>query len=209
MPNYKVKQGDCLSSIALKHGVFWEMVWNHPKNASLKERRKDPNILYPGDIVFIPKKEEKQESGATEKKHRFRRKGIPAKLRLRLLDDDDQPLSSKQYILDIDGKLLSGSTDSKGMLEHSIPPDAKKGRLILVENQDEYLLDLGDVDPIDEVSGIQGRLNNLGFNGGPVDGVLGPRTKAAIKEFQRKHKLKETGEVDEATRKKLIEVHGS
>ncbi len=28
MPEYKVKQGDCLSSIAEKHGLFWDKVWN-------------------------------------------------------------------------------------------------------------------------------------------------------------------------------------
>ena len=82
MPNYTVKQGDCISSIAQKHGLFWDKVWNHPKNANLQERRKDPNVLSPGDVVFVPDKDEKEESGATEQRHRFKRKGVPEKLRI-------------------------------------------------------------------------------------------------------------------------------
>lgn len=87
MPDYKVKQGDCISSIATRHGLFWEKVWNHPKNSRLKEQRKDPNILYAGDVVFVPEKDKKEESGATEQKHRFRKKGTPAKLRLRIMEE--------------------------------------------------------------------------------------------------------------------------
>ncbi|MDI7259578.1 MAG: peptidoglycan-binding protein [Thermodesulfobacteriota bacterium] len=100
MPEYKVKQGDCISSIATRHGLFWEKVWNHPKNAKLKEKRKDPNILYPGDVVFVPDKDKKEESGGTEQKHRFRKKGTPAKLRLRLMrpPEDQQTEEPRQTI---------------------------------------------------------------------------------------------------------------
>lgn len=87
MLNYVVKQGDCLSSIGDKYGIFWEKIWNHPKNSRLKAKQQDPNILYPGDVVFVPEKEEKEESCAPEQKHKFRRKGTPAKLRLRLMEE--------------------------------------------------------------------------------------------------------------------------
>lgn len=68
MPEYAVKQGDCMESIAQKFGLFWEKIWNHPKNVKLNEQRKDPNVLYPGDVVFVPEKEDKEESGATEQR---------------------------------------------------------------------------------------------------------------------------------------------
>lgn len=100
MPEYTVKQGDCLSSIAARHGLFWEKVWNHPKNSKLKEKRKDPNILYLGDVVFVPDKDKKEESGPTEQRHRFRKKGTPAKLRLRLMrpPEDEQTEVPRQTI---------------------------------------------------------------------------------------------------------------
>jgi len=207
MPDYNVKQGDCLSSIAARHGLFWEKVWNHPKNARLKEQRKDPNVLYPGDVVFVPDKEKKEESGATEQRHRFRKKATPAKLRLEL-KHGEKPRANEPYTFEIDGQLFSGTTDDDGKLEHRIPPNAKRGKLLLGENKEEFQLDLGHLDPIEEVSGVQARLNNLGFDCGKVDEILGPKTETAINDFQKQNKLKITGKIDQQTRDKLKQVYG-
>jgi hypothetical protein len=208
MPEYKVKQGDCISSVAEKYGFFWEKVWDHPNNSQLKEKRKDPNILYPGDIVFVPDKKEKEELGATEQRHRFRKKGAPATLRLQLFEDDE-PRANESYTLIIDGSLFSGTTDADGRLEQTVPPDAKNAKLLVGEAQDEYKLNLGHIDPVDEVVGVQARLNNLGFYRGNLDGELGAETMAALKCFQTKYELSESGELDEATKNKLLDVHGS
>lgn len=94
MPEHTVEQGECISSIADGYGFFWETVWQHSDNTDLRVKRGDPNVLMPGDVVAIPEKEEKQEDGATEKRHCFRRKGVPAKLILRIMHDpaaEDSP----------------------------------------------------------------------------------------------------------------------
>ncbi|UCF85631.1 MAG: peptidoglycan-binding protein [Desulfobacteraceae bacterium] len=207
MPEYQVKQGECISSIAQKHGLFWEKVWEHPKNAQLKEKRKDPNVLYAGDVVFVPDKEENEESCATEQRHRFRKKGVPAMLRLQLFDEDESR-ANEPFILEIDGEPFTGTTDGEGRLNHPIPPTAKRGRLLVGETQDEYVLNLGHVDPIHEITGVQARLKNLGFGCGKIDGILGPKTEAALSQFQKKYGLLESGKLDTATEKKLVEVHG-
>lgn len=201
MCDYTVKQGDCISSIATRHGLFWEKVWNHPNNTKLKEKRKNPNVLLPGDVIFIPDKEEKEESGTTEQKHSFRRKGVPAKLRL-IVEHDDIPISDTPFVLEVDGKLYQGKTDMKGFLEVSIDPAAKRGRLKVGDLEME--LQLGAMDPLDENIGVQERLQNLGFYEGELDGVIGSETKEAIALFQRAVGLEETGELDEATRQKLF-----
>ena len=210
MASYTVQQGDCISSIAQRHGLFWQTIWNDANNADLRAKRKSPNVLWPGDVLFLPDKEEGMHSGPTEKRHKFKKKGVPAKLRLKL-EFNDKPRANEKYVLDIDGKRYTGTTDAEGRLARSIPPDARKGKLYLgtAPDQDVYDLDLGQMDPVDEVSGVQARLNNMGFDCGPVDGKMGPNTESALRGFQEKHKLPVTGRADAATRAKLVEIHGS
>ena len=65
MPSYTVKQGDCFMSIAAANGFLWDILWNHGDNATLKQLRKDPNVLFPGDTIVIPDKTQRIESAAT------------------------------------------------------------------------------------------------------------------------------------------------
>ena len=207
MPEHTVKQGDCIESVAYKYGHFWETVWNDAGNAELKKRRKDHNLLFPGEKVFVPEKRIKGESCATEQWHQFRRKGVPSRLRLKILDDDE-PRANEPYTIEVNGQWFSGTTDAEGRLEQAIPPNTKFGRLLVGADQDEYPLNLGYVDPIDEISGVQERLNNLGFDCGTADGMLNAETRKALSEFQKKYYLEEMGNLDEPTRAKLQEVYG-
>ena len=204
---YIVKQGDCISSIAFKYGFFPDTIWNDSKNSKLKQDRKDPNVLLPGDVVYIPDKEEKEESCASEKKHRFKRKGVPEKLIIQFRCDGE-PRANETYVLDIDGELSEGKTDKNGKVEIPIPPDAKKGNITFRDTGDKYNLNLGHLDPITETSGVQKRLRNLGFYDGPVDGKMSEKLEQAIHAFQEKNNLEPTGTLDENTRSKIEEAYG-
>jgi peptidoglycan hydrolase-like protein with peptidoglycan-binding domain len=70
-------------------------------------------------------------------------------------------------------------------------------------------VDLGQLDPYDSISGVQARLNNLGYGAGEVDGRLNARTERALRQFQRQQKLEITGRIDEKTCDKLRELNGS
>jgi hypothetical protein len=54
------------------------------------------------------------------------------------------------------------------------------------------------------VGQAQELLKEAGFNPGPIDGILGPRTKAALRRYQARHGLPQTGGLDEATRHSLV-----
>ncbi|MCI0329966.1 MAG: peptidoglycan-binding protein [candidate division Zixibacteria bacterium] len=211
---HKVKQGECLSSIAQKYGFpDWKKIYNHPENKDFKEKRPNPNVLYPGDKIFIPDKEEKEESCGTESKHTFKVKRLKTWLRLALKDEKGDVFAGKKYKLAVGGQLYEGTTDSDGLIEHQIPADEEAGKLTVWLNEDgsgegvTWNLKIGHLDPIEEVSGVQARLNNLGFNCGAVDGIFGPKTKEALKAFQSSVGLEISGQIDQATRDQLCQLH--
>ena len=219
--NYEVQSGDCMSSIAFDHGFFWETLWNLPENADLKTQRKNPNVLMPGDIVHIPDLTPKDESRPTDQRHKFRLKGIPEILNMKLLDAFHQPRANVDYTITIDGNSQKGTTDADGSLKMSIPPGAMTGKLVVASPGDKdgkpipgqpknqvMNLQLGDLNPVTEVSGVKARLTNLGFYMGPIDENLDDDMKRAIRSFQRRKGLAVTGESDAATQSKLLEVHG-
>jgi peptidoglycan hydrolase-like protein with peptidoglycan-binding domain len=50
---------------------------------------------------------------------------------------------------------------------------------------------------------VQQALKDKGNDPGPIDGKLGPKTKAAIREFQKANSLPVTGKIDKETESKL------
>jgi hypothetical protein len=50
---------------------------------------------------------------------------------------------------------------------------------------------------------VQQRLREQGFYRGMIDGIIGPNTTEALRQYQAKHGLPTTGELNEATRKAL------
>lgn len=206
--DYVVQKGDCIESIAFEHGLFWKTVWNHLQNAELKRARKDPNVLLPGDRVHLIEKRKKQEAGDPEQKHRFKRKGVPSILRMQLLNEG-QPRANLKYVLEIDGITYTGNTDGDGRLKQTLPPNARTAQLKLGDDGQEcYTLKLRHIDPVSSLTGVQARLSNIGYDPGPIDGKMRASLEAALTLFQEKYDLKITGEPDQATQDKLLEVHG-
>ena len=208
--NYVVKQDDCMSSIAEATGHFWQTIWDDPANATLKDVRKDPNVLMPGDKVTVKPITRKTVSKPTNASYRFRRKGVPAKLHLRIMKHGE-PRANESYRVDVDGKLSRGVTDGNGYVDIYIPCNAKKGKLWVGPPEDEvfYSLQLGNTLPVATIKGVKQRLLNIGLFGGFVDDEITLAYKDSVRTFQRDNSLPDTGEADNTTRQKLVEVHGS
>lgn len=210
-----VEQGEYLASIAKDYGFSdWHTIYDHPQNADLKKKRPNPNVLFPGDQLFIPDKQLKEESCATEKKHRFQIKVPKASLKIVLKDSDGNALSNQPYTLKIAWLEFKGTTDGNGALEQKVPIGVQTGDLHLDKLGIDWPLKIGHLDPIEDkgssneiLSGVQARLNNLGFHCGEVDGIQGPLTESAIRAFQQNYGLTVTGTPNNATRAKLAELH--
>lgn len=202
--DYVVQAGDCISSIAQACGFFWQTIWD--ANPQLKSVRKNPNVLFAGDVLKIPDSVERNESCASDNTHTFVKRGTPAKFRL-MIERYNVPLSNRRYLLEIDGETFRGRTDRSGLLEVPISPLASSGRLRLPDDHLECELALGYLDPVTELVGVQQRLQNLGFLQRDPDGEMDDEVGNALMEFQSSVNLPATGELDDATREKLLNMH--
>ncbi|HVX84767.1 MAG TPA: peptidoglycan-binding protein [Phycisphaerae bacterium] len=213
MPTYTVKQGDHLSSIAHDAGFSGiDTIWNHPNNADLKTRRKNPNVLFPGDSLFIPDHQDKSVPGATRRRHRFRVKRPKLALRIVLEDNDETPLANLTCTLEVDNDSHSLTTSAAGLIEQKIEPDDKQARLLFPDPdlpfQREIPIKIGNLDPIDTPSGQVARLTNLGYFLGDPDKPDKMDVRSAVEEFQCNHTLPVDGKCGPATQAKLKEIHG-
>src|SRR5436190_6395061 len=205
--NYQVKQGDSVFSIAFEKGFFADTIWEHANNEEVKDDRKDPNVLMPGDVVHIPDKRLKEVSKPTNNVHKFQVKNTPKRFRIQIMRGD-LPVRDMEYVLTIEGSETTGKTDGEGWITRPISPNAKKGELSLQKGQ-KFDLNLGFLDPVDEVTGLQGRLRTLGYYSGPINGELNDDTKESLKEFQAYNDLDTTGESDDETKSLLEEFAGN
>ena len=189
-----VEQGEYLSLIAKRHGfVDWKLIWNHPKNAALRKKHPNPNVIHPGDKIHIPDRQPKEVACATTKVHRFEVKS-PGRMLIRIVlrNHDGEPLANQPYVLTVGEAVFKKNTNPDGMLEHWVPVGEETGELTLEQFGLRWPVHVGNLDPLKDeddgslvVTGVQARLNNLGFPCGPVDGIVGPRTTAALKKFQK------------------------
>ncbi len=203
---HEIKQGESVTSLSEKYGLFVETIWNHPDNAGLKEKRQNMNILMPGDFLTIPDKRLKEVKRPTGSVHKFKRKGIPALFRLQLFDIEE-PRANQDYSLDIDGQKYNGKTDSRGVLEETIPTNSKKGVLVIGLKEYRLEINFGYLDPINEIAGVKKRLNNMGYDCGEPDNKLDEKLQSQLRLFQKRFDLEPTGETDSQTLEKLEELH--
>jgi hypothetical protein len=212
-----VKQGEYLSGIAKVYGFHsYEKIWHDPANAKLKEERKNPNVLFPGDPLVVPDKEEKHESRATDARHRFQMHVEKLRLRVVIKNESAEAVANADYTLVVESEVERKKTDGAGALEKSIPRGAQQGQLLL--KNDQFAIDLnvpvaiGHLDPVDTVTGQIGRLNNLGYDAGdvqePVDAAAKEQFRSAVEEFQCNEALAVDGKCGPQTQAKLKQVHG-
>lgn len=207
MPWHTVLQGEHLTAIAHKYGFSDPSVlFDHGENKPLKEGKRDVHVLHPGDKVWIPEKEQKEVDAATGKLHSFKIKLKKLMVRVIVHGEDDAPLANKPYKLTVDGKSKEGQTGDDGKVEAEIPITARGATLVVDGN--EIPLRIGHLDPVVEETGVLGRLANLGYDLGG-ERAPGPFIESAIRTFQKKHGLRETGTIDDALRDKLKEIHGA
>jgi Putative peptidoglycan binding domain len=209
MPLYEVKPNQTLPEVvadAAPH-LSVEQVRTHAKNQGLFATRTE-YLLRTGDKIWIPEEAAepvwfKLTAGECQ---RFLVSGNLRPLRLALRLPDGEPARNADFELQLDGAVYVGKTDEAGMLDLRVPITATRG--LVKVNRFAQTVIVGGLEPITTVRGVQGRLANLGFQPGPVDGDVGRRTTRAIEAFQRSQGLEEDGVVGPITRDALKKAYG-
>jgi N-acetylmuramoyl-L-alanine amidase len=199
---YTIVEGDSVTSLADANGFFVQTIWDYPANAALRAKRRSMDILLPGDVITIPDLRVVSVPRPTDQHHRFKRKGVPAIFRLQVFDGDS-PRREEDFLLTIGDEAFHGKTDASGVLEHTLPAGTREALLVIGPDRRELLIRFGGLDPESELIGVQKRLNNLGYYCGDPDGTMNDSTREALRAFQLRFSLPQTGVADDATKELL------
>lgn len=220
---HRICHGECLADLSSKSGFAdTTSIRRADENSDLFSERTDANALHPGDRVLIPDIRSKDASIATEARHRFRRLRPKKPLRLRFGLSPEEPFDGSKYTLRVWGGPLSqsdalvfeGTLDSTGGLMHEIPLQSDAGEIEILTGEKhgdrtlKFGLHIDHMSPHDMLEGVQARLDNLGYDVGPINGKMTEKTALAIRRFQASQSLNETGQLDKHTTDHLKQIHG-
>jgi hypothetical protein len=179
--NHIVKQGEHMSGIAAGEGFGnFHTIFDRPENADLKQNR-DPHVLFPGDLVFVPDREDRNESRPTDAAHKFQTEIPPLFLRCKLLDVNGTPIAKANCNLTIDSAAVPDvTTNGSGILLQQIGRLAKTAEITAhlpptkpIDPNDTppditvtFDAKIGSLNPETKFSGQQARLNNMAYFAG-------------------------------------------
>jgi hypothetical protein len=209
---YKVAQGESLWTLAVRFGLDSQTLWKN--NPDLHQGQRSPDVLAPDDVVILTESQPTLVEVGTGQEARLRCERAEARARLRLQDEEGAARSGLGFLITVttrDGSEHSwtGKTDGAGALDEAVPAEAVTMELTLATepHPETYHFRFAHLDPLETISGIQGRLFNLGFWCGSERNEVGPLTRRALAEFQKKYGLRESGEIDEPTRAQLAKLY--
>ena len=204
---YVVRPGDYLKKLSHALGFDADGAWDHPKNADMKKQR-DPNLLHPGDVLYVPDRAPKWEALIKGKTNAYVATVPRTKVHLSFRELN-KPRASERYVIHGMGEPKEGTTDGEGALEVEVPVHVREIQVTFPKAYVTYAVRIGDMDPVDEPSGVRKRLQHLGFYEQAPDADLEAADARGLVAFQRARGLPETGVLDDTTKTRLIADHGS
>jgi hypothetical protein len=204
---YVVQQGDHLAKLAFLFGTDSATLWNDPRNAELAARRTNSRTLHPGDVIYVPGEPAPALELVVGEPNTYRARVPKVAIRVRL-DSSYVALAGKEYELHGLGSASPprGVVSADSEVAFEVPVWTREVALHFHDPKLILKLRIGDLDPIEEPSGITQRLRNLGHL--PATGAISSaRLAAAIRTFQAQANLEMTGHLDSATRDAIQREH--
>jgi N-acetylmuramoyl-L-alanine amidase len=205
-----VGPGDYLTAIAYAAGVTVDDIWNDPANAQLKELRSNPEMLAPGDVVYVPVVERKFEPVSVGEAAQMMADPTKVKVNvvLEMRDDDGQNvLAGKTFRIEgLGGDRVENPIGPDGAVSFEVPATTREVVLVVDEMSLKLPVLVGGMDPVNEASGLHQRLRHLGY----TDGDAGEYDLGdAIRAFQQDQNIEASGDSDAATLQALVDKHCS
>lgn len=223
---YVVQPQDTVLTIALMHEVEVDAILSHPDNQRIfDELDRDPHMLAPGEILYVPDPEPPRATVVPQTENRFVARVPWVMLHLHF-DSEAGPLSGERFVIEgpaalpdqkrpNDAEPLEGELDSEGNLSVRVPALTKSLYISFPERHIEHEILVGGLDPIDQRTGLGARLLHRGYL--PLDQeLLDPYVfesetaeRETLKSFQTAFQLEPSGFVDPPTRERIEREHGS
>jgi hypothetical protein len=213
---HTVSQGESVAIIAKKYGFpSWDILYNHSDNSGFKTLRPNPDIIFPGDKIFIPELQKSRFNVKANQRHVFRSQAKKDDVVIKIGAIGGTIWSDRKVELDINGSIVESKTDAKGNANFKLPKGHAEEAILLVytlkdTNNPSYRVSvkLGHLDPITEYIGQQARLTALGYDCGLLTNKANQRFENATNDFQTDNELTVDGICGPNTQQTLEKVFG-
>jgi LysM domain len=160
---YVIKQGDYLSKLAYQMGFDVDTVWNDDTNAKLRQLRPNQNVLFAGDVLYVPDQVDKPPAAQSLTPGTTNTFVTDPPNVTVTLQFTDATLASQPYTVQELDQLTGLTSDATGKVTFAAPVTVETATLVFTASGATYALQIGNLDPIETLSGIFQRLQHLGF----------------------------------------------
>jgi hypothetical protein len=210
--NHVIIPGDHVVRLAYVYGhATIDAMWQHPENAELRQVRPDPGVLAPTDVVHVPDAPARVFDGLLTRREHTLMVELPLPtLRLVLLRPGGIPYAAHACTADFDDARTRSVADSEGTVTLELGPFTNAVALAFDRHAVE--LAIAQLQPVEATAGWHARLENLGYQPGPLHGDTPAdayAVRSAIEELQCDHGLTVDGVMGPKTRAALLAAHGA
>lgn len=210
---YVIQQGDYLAKLAFRLGFDANAVWNAPENRALRDLRPSSDLLQPGDILQVPPPSPAGPSLTSGTSNEYAAEVPTVDVALLMQDPEgtilkDEPCEIAGLAAGAGGSPTPETTDGEGVLALKVPVTLREIEVHLPRLNVTLHVLVGDMDPENERSGVQKRLQNMGYGYFDPDVDPDEALAGAVRAFQASNGLEPSGQVDDATRKAIRESYG-
>jgi hypothetical protein len=172
MEPYVIADGDYLALLAYQQDFDADTVWNDPANDDLRALRPDPNLLWPTDILHVPNQMNKMpvtHTLAPGSTTTFVSTPPTLPVAVKFTGADPSAYASKAYVVKELEDLTGLTTNGDGLATFDAPITLQTMTVVFTDSGEAWRLKIGSMDPIETLSGIWQRLQNLGYLDGDIE----------------------------------------